>query len=112
MTATLLTLWPNWLTTIGVIHRRHVQMRSQCRRCGALMRLDPADLLSRHGPAWSPIDHQERCRMVGCDGAAFYLAARRLGTDWRVLLADPVLREGLDALPEPVIARPVTRAGA
>lgn len=50
--------------------------------------------------------------MVGCDGAAFYLAARRLGTDWRVLLADPVLREGLDALPEPVIARPVTRAGA
>ncbi|SEJ80629.1 hypothetical protein SAMN05518849_11438 [Sphingobium sp. AP50] len=43
--------------------------------------------------------------MVGCDGASYYLAARRIDTAWRVLLADPALIQGLDDLPAPVTAR-------
>lgn len=112
MTATLFTLWPIWLRTIGVIHRRGILMRSQCRRCGALMRVDPADLIARHGPAWSPIDAQERCRMVACEGAAFYLAARAYGGQWRILIDDSANRDLIEAGPSPVTAGDLRRAAA
>ncbi|WP_256215319.1 hypothetical protein [Sphingobium sp. AP50] len=105
MPAKIEPLWPRWAKTVGVMLQRNILLRSQCRRCGTLMRVEPADLVARHGAGWSPIDHQERCRMVGCDGASYYLAARRIDTAWRVLLADPALIQGLDDLPAPVTAR-------
>ena len=72
-----------------------IQVRTQCRRCGALMRADLDELVARYGGNASLIDRQERCRM----GATFYLAARRYGGPWRVLLDDAALREGLTICP-------------
>jgi hypothetical protein len=85
--------------------RRNMLVRSQCRRCGALMRVELADLVARHGEGWSLIDAQERCRMVACDGAAFYLAAPTYGAAWRILLEDERLRETLVDAPPPITAR-------
>lgn len=83
----------------------NILVRSQCRRCGALMRVDLADLIARHGAGGSLIDAQERCRMVACDGAAFYLAARTYGAPWRMLLESAALQEGIADGPAPVTAQ-------
>ncbi|WP_458752594.1 hypothetical protein [Sphingobium xenophagum] len=78
------------------------------------MRADLDDLAGRYGVHGSLFDRQERCRMVACDGAAFYLAARHYGGPWHILLGDPALRAGLDAGPEPLIANglPLPTSGA
>lgn len=111
MTAALHILWPIWTRTVGAMSKRNILVRSQCRRCGALMRVDPADLVARYGAGHSLIDTQERCRMVACDGAAYYLAARTYGAPWRVLLDDPVLKEGLEGRPPAVTGRSLQVCG-
>jgi len=111
MTAALHILWPTWTRTVGAMRKRNILVRSHCRRCGALMRVDPADLVARYGAGHSLIDSQERCRMVACDGAAYYLAARTYGAPWRVLLDDPVLKEGLEGRPAAVSARSLQVCG-
>src|SRR3546814_14072250 len=63
------------------------------------MRADLDELVARYGGSASLIDRQERCRMVACDGATFYLAAQRYGGTWRVLLDDAALRQGLTICP-------------
>ncbi|MBB4049338.1 MULTISPECIES: hypothetical protein [Sphingomonadales] len=104
MTAALHILWPVALRSIGAMQRHKVLVRSQCRRCGALMRVDLDDMVARHGSSGSLIDVQERCRMVACDGAAFYLASPGYGGPWRTLLGDPGLAEGLANGVAPVTA--------
>lgn len=112
MTTALHMLWPTWMATVGAMARRQILVRSQCRRCGALMRVDPAELAARHGAGWSLIDAQERCRMVACDGAAYYLAARTYGAPWRILLASAELQDGIAESPAPVTAQTRIKAAA
>ena len=94
--------------------RLQIQVRTQCRRCGALMRADLDELAGRYGGSASLVDRQERCRMVACDGAAFYLAARQYGGSWHILLADRELLAGLEDGTEPLIAsgRPLPTSSA
>lgn len=91
-----------------------IQVRTQCRRCGALMRADLDELVARYGGSASLIDRQERCRMVACDGATFYLVARRYGDPWRILLDAAALRNGLGLCPPAHLAhgRPAPVANA
>jgi hypothetical protein len=110
MTAALHILWPTWTRTVGAMSKRNILVRSQCRRCGALMRVDPGDLVARYGAGWSLIDTQERCRMVACDGAAYYLAARNYGAPWRVLLEDAELKDSIANGPAPVTAEAYLKA--
>ena len=98
-TARIIALWPRWTLSVGAMQRLQIQVRTQCRRCGALMRADLDDLVARYGGNASLIDRQERCRMVACDGATFYLAARRYGGPWRILIDDVALRDGLSLCP-------------
>src|SRR3546814_16417878 len=93
-TARIIALWPRWTSSVGAMQRLQIQVRTQCRRCGALMRADVDELVARYGGNASLIDRQERCRMVACDGATFYLAARRYGCPWRILIDDAALRDG------------------
>lgn len=104
MTAALHTLWPLAMRSVGAMARRNMLVRSQCRQCGALMRVDLADLVARHGEGWSLIDAQERCRMVACNGAAFYLASRTYGAPWRQLIENVQLLDGIADGPAPMTA--------
>ncbi|WP_336975146.1 hypothetical protein [Sphingobium aromaticiconvertens] len=104
-TARIIALWPRWTSSVDAMQRLQIQVRTQCRRCGALMRADLDELVARYGGNASLIDRQERCRMVACDGATFYLASRRYGGPWRVLLDDAALREGLTICPPAHLAR-------
>jgi len=88
-------LAPAWARTLAAMRGPRTQVRSQCRRCGALMREDVDALIGLHSGQASLIDRQARCRMVGCDGATFYLAARGLEGSWHELLHDDALRTGL-----------------
>jgi hypothetical protein len=63
------------------------------------MREDVGALIGLHGAGASLIDRQARCRMVGCDGAAYYLAARSYDRPWHILLQDERLRAGLVVCP-------------
>lgn len=63
------------------------------------MREDVDALSGLHGTGASLIDRQARCRMVGCDGAAYYLAARSFDRPWHILLHDERLRAGLADCP-------------
>lgn len=98
-TARIIALWPRWTSSVGAMQQLQIQVRTQCRRCGALMRADLDELVARYGGSASLIDRQERCRMVACDGATFYLAARRYGGPWRILVDDAALRDGLSLCP-------------
>ena len=52
------------------------------------MRADLDELVARYGGNAALIDRQERCRMVACDGATFYLAAgkySRAFAEWYLL---------------------------
>lgn len=98
-TARIIALWPRWTSSVGGMQRLQIQVRTQCCRCGALMRADLDELVVRYGGSASLIDRQERCRMVACDGATFYLAARRYGGPWRILLDAAALRDGLSLCP-------------
>lgn len=97
--AAVIAFMPAWAATLGAMRRHHVQLRSCCRRCGALTREELDTLICVHGEQASLIDRQRRCRMVGCDGAAYYLGARRYDGDWYRLLASDALRAGLDDCP-------------
>ena len=110
--ATLHRLAPAWARTLAAMRGPRTYVRSQCRRCGALMREDVDALIGIHGGQASLIDRQARCRMVGCDGAAFYLAARGLDSPWHELLHDEILRTGLaDCVPaHGADGRPVSSA--
>lgn len=50
--------------------------------------------------------------MVACEGAAFYLAARGYGGQWRVLIDDSANRDLIEAGPSPVTAGDLRRAAA
>lgn len=63
------------------------------------MREDIDALIGLYGERASLIDRQAQCRMVGCDGAAYYLAARGYEGPWHVLLHDERLRAGLADCP-------------
>ncbi len=104
-TAQIIALWPRWTSSIGLMRRLQVQVRTQCRRCGALMRADLDELVARYGTHATLIDAQERCRMVACDGATYYLAARRYGGPWRIMLEDADLCDGLIACPPALMAK-------
>jgi len=97
--AAIIAFMPAWTATLGAMRRHHVQLRSCCRRCGALTREELDTLICVHGEPASLIDRQRRCHMVGCDGAAYYLAARRYDGNWYRLLASDALRSGLDKCP-------------
>jgi hypothetical protein len=93
--AAIIAFMPAWAATLGAMRRHHVQLRSCCRRCGALTREELDTLICIHGEQTSLIDRQRRCRMVGCDGAAYYLASRGYDGRWHELLASDALRSGL-----------------
>lgn len=63
------------------------------------MRVDLHDVVARHGPGYSLIDKLERCRMVECVSATFYLTSRTYGGAWTNLLRDPDLVTVLEDLP-------------
>src|SRR3546814_20759067 len=67
-----LTHWPDWMRTAGALLRSNSLVRSHCRVCGALLRIDLASLVARHGADWNLIDRRERCAMVGCAGSSVY----------------------------------------
>src|SRR3546814_16717882 len=67
----IIALWPRWTSSVSGMQKLQIQVRTQCRRCGARMRADLDELVARYGGNASLIDCQERCRMVACDGATF-----------------------------------------
>src|SRR3546814_12995753 len=76
------------MRTAGALLRSNSLVRSHCRVCGALLRIDLASLVARHGADWNLIDRRERCAMVGCAGSSVYLASWTYGRAWRVLSSD------------------------
>jgi len=87
------TLWPWWMRSAGLLAGSNSRVRTRCPECGALMRVDLADIVARYGGDCSLIDRRENCRLVECTGQAFYLAQWSYGQAWRILLTD---REQLD----------------
>src|SRR3546814_13585662 len=79
-----LTHWPDWMRTAGALLRSNSLVRSHCRVCGALLRIDLASLVARHGADWNLIDRRERCAMVGCAGSSVYLASWTRSEERRV----------------------------
>jgi hypothetical protein len=109
--AALVRFSPAWTASLAAMRRPQIRVRARCRRCGALVREDVDALIGLYGEGASLIDRQARCRMVGCDGAAYYLAARGYDGPWHVLLHDERLRAGLADCPpaqgangEPIIS--------
>ena len=86
--APIITLWPWWMRSTGLLARTNSRVRTRCPGCGALMRVDLADILARHGPDGSLIDRREDCRLVECTGRAFYMAQWSYGQAWRIMLSD------------------------
>jgi len=97
-TAPIAELWPKWMTSAGTMLRMNARVRSRCARCGTLLRVELTEVVALNGPGYSLIDRVEMCRMVGCSGTSFFLAARTYGQDWRVLLRDNELLAALDDL--------------
>ncbi|WP_267347085.1 hypothetical protein [Sphingomonas sp. GM_Shp_2] len=97
--ADVIALWPGWMESAGEMRRMQVLVRARCAACGTLLRVDLDDVMARHGSRYSLVDKLERCRMVGCSGATFYVASRTYGQAWTTLLRDPMLVAGLDTLP-------------
>src|SRR3546814_11314495 len=79
-----LTHWPDWMRTAGALLRSNSLVRSHCRVCGALLRIDLASLVARHGADWNLIDRRERCAIVGCAGTSVYLEIGRASCRERV----------------------------
>src|SRR3546814_20918501 len=100
-TARIIALWPRWTSSVGGMQRLQILVRTQCRRCGALMRADLDELVARYGGSASLIDRQEPFRMVACDGAPFYLAPPRYGGPWSVLPDDAAPPHGPTTVPPP-----------
>src|SRR3546814_20090667 len=48
-TARIIALWPRWTSSVGGMQRLQILVRTQCRRCGALMRADLDELVARSG---------------------------------------------------------------
>ncbi|MDQ1159550.1 hypothetical protein QE385_003947 [Sphingomonas sp. SORGH_AS 950] len=97
--ADIVTLWPRWMDTAGEMLRMNALVRTRCSGCGTLMRVDLQDVVARYGPGYSLVDRLERCRMVECISATFYLATRTYGGTWTTLLRDPGLVAAFEALP-------------
>lgn len=83
----------------GDLLRMKALVRSRCRKCGTLMRVEMEDIVARNGPTYSLVDKPERCRMVECIGSTFYLATRTYGGRWTTLLRDPKLIEVFEEPP-------------
>lgn len=84
---------PKWAATLSALNGSHSLLRSQCRCCGIQQRADIPFLIPRWGAMASPAEIRERCTIVACHGAVFYLAARTYGRQWIVLAArDDVAR--------------------
>lgn len=79
------------MDSAGTMLAMNVLVRSRCGTCGTLLRGELEEVVARFGPGHSLIDRLERCRMVGCVGSTFYLAARTYGGEWTALLRDSAL---------------------
>ena len=86
------------MDSAGTMLRMKALVRSRCAKCGTLLRVELEDIVARHGPGYSLFDQLERCRMVGCVGSTFYVAARTYGQEWAALLRDPALLESFAML--------------
>jgi len=94
-------LLPRWMESAGAMLGTGALVRSRCCRCGTELRVELADLVARHGPTASLIDRLERCRVVGCTGSSYYLAARTYDRPWTVMVRDPGLIETVVAVTPP-----------
>jgi hypothetical protein len=81
-------LIPRWMRSIGSIFSSNAQLRSECMKCGTVLREDPAALSARHGLGTNFIGRRERCRVVGCSGVVRFWAARTYGQAWTALEGD------------------------
>lgn len=97
--AGIIALWPRWMDSVGAMLRMNALVRSRCTRCGTLLRVELEDVVARYGPDHSLVDRLDRCRMVGCVGAAFYVVSRTYGRAWTTLLRDPALIADFGELP-------------
>lgn len=96
--ADIIALWPRWMDSAAEMLRMNAQVRSQCSKCGTLLRVELEDIVARHGRDHSLVDRLERCRMIGCIGSTFYIASRTYGRAWTTLLRDPALIASFDTL--------------
>ena len=96
--ADITALWPRWMDSAGTMLRMNTLVRSRCAKCGTLLRVELEDVVARHGAGYSLFDRLERCRMVGCVGATFYVASRTCGQKWAALLRDPALLDSFAML--------------
>lgn len=72
---------------MGRAGARQCLVRSQCRSCGIQHRIDAAVQALRFGASASPVDRLDRCAVVGCQGAAFYMVVRTYGRQWIVMVS-------------------------
>ena len=97
--AEIIGLWPRWMDSAGTMLAIDALVRTRCTHCGTLLRVELEDVVARHGPNHSLVDRLDRCRMVGCVGATFYVASRSYGRAWTKLLRDPALVASFETLP-------------
>src|SRR3546814_17967589 len=72
-TARIIALWPRWTSSVGGMQRLQILVRTQCRRCGALMLADLDELVARYGGDASCVGSPGRSRTGGGGGAHFQL---------------------------------------
>lgn len=72
---------------MGRAGARQCLVRSKCRSRGIRHRIDAAVQALRFGASASPVDRLDRCAVVGCQGAAFYMVVRTYGRQWIVMVS-------------------------
>lgn len=98
-TGSPVTLTPRWMQSVGALFRTNALVRSRCQDCGALMRVDLAEMVATYGAMTNLFDRFDRCRMVACSGSVFYMASRSFGREWTTLLRDAKLATDFADLP-------------
>lgn len=70
------TMPSDW-RTVGEMVASGVEVRAWCRKCSLVLKVSPAMLAAYHGPDFSLINLETKCRQVGCDGTVFFMANGR-----------------------------------
>lgn len=91
----VIPFWPVWTRTLDAMIRGLTSVRSRCRHCGSLLRLNLGTLRARLGGFASLIDRTGPCPVVGCTGTVYYLGAPATGAAYHVLIGDLALFHGV-----------------
>lgn len=79
---------PSYVQSVGQMRDEHVRVAAVCEKCRQWFKVDLDAIICLRGPEYSLVDQRGPCRILDCNGLAFFLWSISESTPFRPLTTE------------------------